>query len=57
VFRTKFILFVLVPLIIVGIVVYLFIDRWVESGLEAGGESVVGARVELNTAEKSLVVL
>lgn len=47
-FRTKFLLFVLVPLAIVGIVVYLFIDGWVEAGLEAGGESVVGARVEID---------
>jgi uncharacterized protein (TIGR03545 family) len=54
VFRTKFILFVLVPLIIIGLVVYLFIDGWVESGLEAGGESVVGARVEIDGTRVTL---
>ena len=43
--RTKFILFVLVPLLLLGVVVYLFIDRWIEAGLELAGESAVGAKV------------
>jgi len=54
VFRTKFILVVLVPLIIVCAVVYFFIDGWVEAGLEAGGESVVGARVEIDGTRVTL---
>ncbi len=46
--RKKFILFVLIPLIIVAVVVYFFIDRWVEAGLEYAGENAVGAKVEID---------
>lgn len=46
--RTKFVLFILLPLLILALVVYLFIDRWVEAGLESAGEDAVGARVEID---------
>jgi len=46
--RKKFVLFVLVPLIIIAVVVYFFIDRWVEAGIEYAGESAVGAKVEID---------
>lgn len=46
--RNKFILFVLVPGFILLLTVYLFIDRWVESGLEYAGEKIVGAKVEID---------
>ncbi len=46
--RKKFVLFILVPAIIVCIVVYLFIDSWIESGLEYAGEKAVGAKVEID---------
>ena len=46
--RKKFVLFILVPSIIVCIVVYLFIDRWIESGLEYAGEKAIGAKVEID---------
>lgn len=46
--RKKFVSIVLVPLVILGIVAYLFIDEWVESGLEAAGEAIVGAKVEID---------
>ena len=46
--RKKFIYFVLVPAVLIGIVVYLFVDSWVESGLETGGEEIVGAKVEID---------
>jgi len=46
--RKKFIFFVLVPLVVLSIVAYFFIDSWVESGLETAGESVVGAKVEID---------
>lgn len=55
--RKKFILYVLIPLVILGVVVYLFIDRWVESGLELAGESIVGARVEIDGLALSLFPL
>jgi uncharacterized protein (TIGR03545 family) len=46
--RKKFIYFVLVPFIIISVVTYLFIDSWVESGLEYAGEKSVGAKVEID---------
>jgi len=46
--RKKFILFILIPLLILLVVTYLFIDRWIESGLESAGENIVGARVEID---------
>ncbi|HLF20295.1 MAG TPA: hypothetical protein VI704_05860, partial [Bacteroidota bacterium] len=46
--RKKFILFILIPFFILSLVVYLFTDRWVESGLEYGGEKMVGAKVEID---------
>ena len=46
--RKKFILYVVVPLAVLFLVTYLFVDRWVESGLEAAGEAMVGARVEID---------
>ena len=46
--RKKFVLFVLVPGFILLLTVYLFIDRWVESGLEYAGEKIVGAKVEID---------
>ena len=55
--RKKFILYVLIPLIILGVVVYFFIDRWVESGLETAGESVVGAKVEIDQLKLTLFPL
>ncbi len=46
--RKKFVLFILIPLLILLVVTYLFIDRWIESGLESAGEDIVGARVEID---------
>lgn len=46
--RKKFLLFALVPVIILFIVVYIFHNRWIESGLELAGEKAVGARVEID---------
>jgi uncharacterized protein (TIGR03545 family) len=46
--RKKFVLFVLVPALILLVITYLFIDRWIESGLESAGESIAGARVEID---------
>ncbi len=52
--RKKFILFVLIPLVILLIITYLFIDRWVESGLESAGEAMIGARVEIDNLHLSI---
>jgi uncharacterized protein (TIGR03545 family) len=46
--RKKFVYFVLLPFVAVTLVVYLFIDRWVEAGLEAAGEKITGAKVEID---------
>jgi uncharacterized protein (TIGR03545 family) len=52
--RKNFIFFVLIPLVVLLIVVYLFIDMWVEAGLEAAGESAVGAKVEIDNLKVTL---
>ena len=52
--RKKFIYFLFVPVLVLCIVVYLFIDRWVESGLESAGEGIVGAKVEIDNLRVSL---
>ena len=46
--RKKFIYFILIPVLIFSIIVYLFIDSWITSGLEYAGEKVVGAKVEID---------
>jgi uncharacterized protein (TIGR03545 family) len=46
--RKKFVYFVLIPFAVILLVLYLFLDRWVEAGLEAAGESAVGAKVEID---------
>jgi uncharacterized protein (TIGR03545 family) len=52
--RKKFVYFVLIPLVALCVVVYLFVDHWVESGLESAGEAVIGARVEIDNLHLSL---
>jgi uncharacterized protein (TIGR03545 family) len=52
--RKKFVYFVLVPLLVLLAVLYFFLDGWVESGLETAGESLVGARVEIDHLRLSL---
>jgi uncharacterized protein (TIGR03545 family) len=46
--RKKFVYYILIPAVIVCIVVYLFIDSWIESGLEYAGEKAVGAKVQID---------
>ncbi|MEX0602481.1 MAG: TIGR03545 family protein [Bacteroidota bacterium] len=53
--RKKFVFIVLVPLILFLVVTYLFIDTWIESGLEAAGEAAVGARVEIDDLRVTLM--
>jgi uncharacterized protein (TIGR03545 family) len=52
--RKKFIYFIFIPILLLAIVVYLFIDGWIESGLETAGESLVGARVEIDNLRLTL---
>ncbi len=52
--RKKFVYFVLIPFIIVAIILYLFIESWIESGLEYAGEKIVGAKVEIDNLDLSL---
>ncbi|MCX6132447.1 MAG: TIGR03545 family protein [Ignavibacteriales bacterium] len=52
--RKKFIYFLFIPLVLLCLVVYLFIDGWVESGLESAGEGIAGARVEIDNLRVSL---
>jgi uncharacterized protein (TIGR03545 family) len=46
--RKRFLYAVLIPLVVVGIVLYFFLDGWIEAGLEYAGERAVGARVEID---------
>jgi len=52
--RTKFVYFVVVPVFILLAVLYLFLDTWVEAGLEYAGESIVGAKVEIDDLSLTL---
>ena len=52
--RKNFVFFVLIPLLIVGVVLYFFIDRWIEAGLEYAGEEAMGSLVEIDDLSLSL---
>jgi uncharacterized protein (TIGR03545 family) len=52
--RKKFVLYALIPAVIVCIVVYLFIDSWIESAMEYAGEKAVGAKVEIDHLHVSI---
>lgn len=46
--RRNFVLFAVVPLLILLVLLYFFLDGWVEAGLEYAGERAVGAKVEID---------
>src|SRR5512143_3098654 len=46
--RKKFIVVVLVPLILLLVCTYFFLDRWLEGGIEYAGGDFVGVRVEID---------
>jgi len=52
--RKKFVYFMVVPAIILVLVLYFFLDGWVEAGLELAGESAVGAKVEIDNLRLTL---
>ena len=52
--RKNFVFFVLIPLLIVAVVLYFFIDRWIEAGLEYAGEEAMGSLVEIDNLSLSL---
>ena len=52
--RKKFVFFALIPIFILGTITYLFLESWVESGLEVAGEAIVGARVEIDQLRLTL---
>ena len=52
--RKKFVYFILIPFVALCVIVYLFVDRWVESELESAGEAIVGAKVEIDNLHLSL---
>lgn len=53
--RKKFVYIVLVPALVLLVVLYFFLDGWVESALELAGESLVGARVEIDDLQLTLM--
>ncbi|MFC2133223.1 TIGR03545 family protein [Bacteroidota bacterium] len=46
--RKNFILVVLVPLTIILLITFIFIESWIEYGIEYGGEKIIGAKVEVD---------
>jgi len=52
--RKRFVFFVLFPLLILAVVLYFFMDRWIEAGLESAGEQITGARVEIDNLSLSV---
>jgi uncharacterized protein (TIGR03545 family) len=52
--RKKFLYFVLVPLLVLLVTLYFFLDSWIESGLETAGESLVGAKCEIDYLKVSV---
>ncbi len=55
--RKKFVFFALIPTLVVLCLVYLFLDSWVESGLEYAGERIAEAKVEIDDLHVSLLPL
>lgn len=55
--RKNFIFFVLVPLFLVFLFVYLFADKWIENNIEEAGEEIIGAKVEIDDLKLSLFPL
>jgi uncharacterized protein (TIGR03545 family) len=55
--RKNFIYFVLVPILILLVAAYLFVDKWVESEIENAGETVIGAKVEIDDLKIKLFPL
>lgn len=51
--RKRFVLYVLIPLLILLLVTYFFIDRWITAGMEYAGERIVGAKVEIERLKLS----
>lgn len=46
--RKNFIYFILIPLFLLLVIVFLFMDKWVEAEIEDAGETVIGAKVEID---------
>jgi len=53
--RTKFVLFAVIPALLFFLLIYFFLDSWVEAGLEYAGEQAVGARVEIDNLSLTLM--
>jgi uncharacterized protein (TIGR03545 family) len=53
--RKRFIYYVLIPALVLGVVLFLFLDTWVTLGLEAAGEKMVGAKVDIEGLHVSLM--
>jgi uncharacterized protein (TIGR03545 family) len=52
--RKKFVYYALIPAVIILVVVYFFIDGWVAAGLEAAGEAMTSAKVEVEKLSISI---
>lgn len=52
--RRKFVFYIVLPAFLLLVMFYLFLDGWVEAGLELAGEALVGARVEIDDLKLTL---
>lgn len=52
--RKKFVFYIVLPAFLLLVTLHFFLDSWVEAGLELGGQSLVGARVEIDDLKLSL---
>jgi len=55
--RKNFIYFVLVPLFLLFLCIYLFADKWIEANIEEAGEEIIGAKVEIDGLKLSFFPL
>ncbi|MEJ2054114.1 MAG: hypothetical protein P8X42_09365, partial [Calditrichaceae bacterium] len=56
-FRWKGIIFIIVLVLIFVVLSFIFTDRWLEGKLEDTGSAIVGAKVEIDNLDVSLLSL
>lgn len=53
--RKKYILYLTIPLVLIFLFVYFFLDKIVENNLEEAGEEIIGAKVEIDNLRISFI--
>ena len=52
--RKNFLYIVIIPFVIIFVILWIFHNQWIESGLEYGGEEIIGAKVEIDDLNLTL---